>query len=261
MTALIGEGRHVALVGTFHDSDEMRKEVEKQVRKSSNDDKLLKRLERETFGNAYQRWYSRALPVVKQLLPERYDEFREFHRLDRRAKELDVASYTISDYIQGFRVTKGWSDEPVFDPGKVALGKLNSQVDILESVEQHLDSLLADITGVLEADLLDDEIARAQELLKAKYLRAGGIVAGVVLERHLKRLMDTHNVALRKVPQIASMNDALKQVKVYDVPQWRQIQRLGDLRNICAHHGEREPTTDEIAELISGIQKVVATVF
>jgi hypothetical protein len=115
--------------------------------------------------------------------------------------------------------------------------------------------------GLSRRDLLDDELATARELLKAKHLRAAGIVAGVVLERHLKRLITNHGVTFRKVPQIASLNDALKAAEVYDVPQWRRIQHLADVRNLCGHDGEREPTKDEVNELISGVDKVTKTVF
>ena len=56
-------------------------------------------------------------------------------------------------------------------------------------------------------------------------------------------------------------NDALKEGGVIDIPQWRFIQRLGDLRNLCDHNKDREPTKDEVAELIDGVDKLTKTVF
>ena len=213
----------------------------------------------EPFGTAYQRWYSQALRLVEQLLPDRYDEFRELNRLDKRPKELDVTTYTISEYIQGTRVTR--LGEAVFDPAAVALGKLQSQIDILASARARLDSKLADIEGVLEASLLDDELDTARGLLTAKRLRSAGVVAGVVLERHLKRLIANHQIPFRKKAQIGNLNDALKEAGIFDVPQWRRIQRLGDLRNLCGHDGERDPTDEEVLEIIEGVEKVVSTLF
>jgi hypothetical protein len=46
-----------------------------------------------------------------------------------------------------------------------------------------------------------------------------------------------------------------------DVPTWRQIQRLGGIRNLCDHNKEREPTKDEVIELIGGVDKVSKTLF
>lgn len=222
---------------------------------------IAKAISEESFGTSYQRWYSKALRVVEQILPDRYSEFRELNRLDKRPSLLDVTTYSISEYIHGTTVTRGYLSEPVFDTAAVALTKFKNQIDILASAEGRIESSLADIEGVIEASLLDDEISTARELLRAKYIRAAGVVAGVVLERHLKRLVVNHEITFRKKAQIANLNDALKEEKVYDVPQWRQIQRLGDIRNLCGHDGDRDPTPDEADELISGVEKVSTTVF
>jgi len=119
-------------------------------------------VDKNDFAAQYQRWYSRALPAIEQVLPDRYVEFREFHRLDKRPKELDVTTYTISDYLQGTRVTTGYGafKEEVFDSTRTGLAKFKSQIDILSSASSRLDSRLSDITSVVEASLLDDEIER-----------------------------------------------------------------------------------------------------
>jgi hypothetical protein len=216
---------------------------------------------KEDFGRTFEAWYLRALPVVEQLLPGRYGEFSELYRLGKRPKDLDPSTYTISDFIQGITVTRTFPREEAFSAWHVAHAKLANQINIMRSAEARLDSVLSDVTGVVEADLLDNELSAARELHKTKHLRSAGVVAGVVLERHLKRLVANHQVIFRKAPQIASLNDALKATKVYDVPQWRRIQALGDLRNLCAHDVEREPTSDEVVELIAGVEKVTKTVW
>lgn len=221
---------------------------------------LLKLVEGEDFGSPYQRWYSEALRVVEQLLPDRYVEFRELYRLDKKPKELDVTTYTISEYIHGTTVSQG--GRRLFDPAAVALGKTKDQIDILSSARVRLDSLLSDIEGSLEATLLDDELATAAALLKAKHIRSAGVVAGVVLERHLKTVLANHEASLgRKKAQIGNLNDVLKEAKVFDVPRWREVQRLGDIRNLCGHDGEREPKSQEVQELIEGTERIIKTVF
>jgi HEPN domain-containing protein len=213
------------------------------------------------FGREYQAWYSQSLPVVEQLLPDRYVEFRELHRLAKPPKELDPSTYTINDYLQGVKVTNSFTREEAFSSWHVTHSKLQIQIDIVRSAEARLDSALSEITGVIEAGIFDDELAAARELLKAKHLRSAGVIAGVVLERHLKRVLATHGVKSPRTQQIGKLNDALKEAKVYDVPQWRQIQRLGDIRNLCAHDNERDPTEDEVAELVDSVAKVVSTIF
>jgi len=56
-------------------------------------------------------------------------------------------------------------------------------------------------------------------------------------------------------------NDVLKNAGVIDVPTWRQIQYLGDIRNLCDPHKEREPTQQEVEELIKRVEKITKTLF
>ena len=87
-------------------------------------------------------------------------------------------------------------------------------------------------------------------------------MAGVVLERHLKEVCDNHGGTIRKkAPQISDLNNALKGANVIDIPRWRSIQHLGDLRNLCAHDKKSEPTEDQIEDLLAGVSKVTKTIF
>jgi hypothetical protein len=84
---------------------------------------------------------------------------------------------------------------------------------------------------------------------------------GVVLEKHLGQVADDHSITPRKkAPTISDLNDALKGAGVLDVPVWRQIQRLGDIRNLCDHNKEREPTKEQVLELADGVAKMVKSV-
>lgn len=55
---------------------------------------------------AYQGWYSKASPVVQQVLPDRHAEFVELYQIAKR-KQIDVVTYTIKDYLLGLQVTRG----------------------------------------------------------------------------------------------------------------------------------------------------------
>jgi VanZ family protein len=250
-----GEALHqLALIKGLQDRDP----TSDQLKQVSED--IIKGLTKFKFPEAYQGWYSRSLRVVEQLLPDRHDEFCQLYMPDRPPKELDAVTYTISHYLAGIVVSR--HGQPVLEPLTVLDTKLGQQVNILRSAQDRLGSMLSDIKGVLEADLFDDEVAAAEDLLKKKHVRAAGVVAGVVLERHLKRIAGNHKIVLRKKqPTIGDLNDALKQASVYDTIQWRQIQRLSDIRNYAGHAKERDPTSEEIQELISGTDKIVKTLF
>lgn len=102
----------------------------------------------------------------------------------------------------------------------------------------------------------------AKELAKNGFNRAAGVVAGVVLERHLKEVSGNHGITIRKrAPAISDLNDTLKNENVIAIPDWRSIQHLGDLRNLCGHDKDSEPTRDKVNDLISGVAKVTKTIF
>ena len=208
----------------------------------------------------YQRWYTRALVVVRQLIPERLPEFEEQYKLDKR-KGIDSSTYTISDYLLGCMVTD-ILDEEVFSSFAAFQRRFLNQLAILRSAQTRIDSILADIKGIIRADLFDTELETARELLKNDYFRPAGVVAGVVLEGHLSAVCENHMIKItKKNPGIGDYNDKLKDGEVYDIPNWRFIQRLGDIRNLCGHKRKREPTKEEVEELISGVEKVIKTVF
>lgn len=210
------------------------------------------------FRSHYESWYSKALGMVSQVLPDRAMDFRHLYKLDRR-KEIDFESYTLADYQIGLAVTR--RGEPVFDVNTTAFVKFQQQLNIVKAGRAALDSRLADIRGVLQADLLDSELDSARELLKNGFLRASGVVAGVALEAHLADVARSHSVAIRsKSPTIAHYNDALKAAGTLDVPRWRSIQGLADIRNVCAHSTGREPTSDEVRDLIDGVAKVTKSI-
>jgi len=211
------------------------------------------------FGGSYQNWYSEAHAVVKQLLPDRLDDFTRYYAIPKGRKEVVATNYTIEDYLQGVRVRRG--GEVVAD-ATAAIPRFSQQLAILKSAEGRFQSSLFDIKQLVQADLMDSEIESARLLKKNGFLRAAGAVAGVVIEKHLAQVCQNHDVTTtKKHPTIADLNDALKNKEVIETPQWRGIQHLADLRNLCDHNKEREPKPDEIDDLIDGTEKLIKTLF
>jgi hypothetical protein len=213
------------------------------------------------FSEHYQKWYTRALAVVRTLALERLDEFRRLYEGDQKRKVLDATSYCIADYVRGHRpAPRGIPEREPFDVKMAAYVRVNTQVDIVASAAWRLDDILSNIRGVLQANLFNSELEAARHLRDNGHLRAAGAVAGVVLESHLAEVCTHHSVAVRKKdPHVSDYNDALKNAGVFDVIQWRGVQRLADIRNLCDHKKQRDPTPDEVDDLISGVDKAIKT--
>ena len=212
-----------------------------------------------SFKDEYQPWYSEAKALVRQLLPDRLSDFTRHYEKPKSRKDMTSENYTIEDYLQELEVTLGTSK--VVGPD-AAISRFYQQLSIVKSIRGRFQSSLFDIRQLAQADLFDSELDASRELAKNKFTRAAGAVAGVVLERHLKEVCGAHGVAVRKkAPQISDLNDALKGANAIDLPQWRSIQYLGDLRNLCAHNKESEPKADQVEDLLVGVAKVTKTIF
>ena len=221
-------------------------------------EKKLRGLKLPSFKDRYEHWYSVSMQVVRQLLPDRLSDFVKQYK-DEKRKQTDFLTYGVSDYMIGLRRTRGY--ETVVD-GKAAFPKFEQQLNILKSTQARLESSLFDMLEILQADLFDDELDAATELSRKGFLRGAGAVAGVVLERHLGHVCVKHNLRTRKkAPTISDFNQMLKDGDVIDTPTWRFIQLLGDLRNLCDHPKDRDPSKEEVNDLVSGVEKVIKTVF
>ncbi len=215
------------------------------------------------FESDYQGWFTEAIAIVRQLIPDRVAEFDHLYKGDGKRKAVNESTYNIQDWLNGVRSgVSSYTGKKAFDDFASVTMRFTTQAQILKSATRRFESSLFDIRQLVQADLLDSELKAARELMNHGFLRAAGAVAGVVLEKHLGQVAINHGLEVRKKnPAIGDLNDLLKKNDVLDVPVWRQIQRLADTRNICDHKGTREPRTDEIDELIAGVDKITGTLF
>lgn len=201
----------------------------------------------------YEVWYSKTLIIIENFLPSRAEDFRRLYRNENR-RIINSASYTITDALRAV------AQIPYFAPWTASIC-ISQQCDILKACLEIFDNRIIDLKSIIAADVFDSEIDAARHLLKKGFLRAAGAICGVVLEKHFLGVANNHNINVnKKSPTIADFNDVFKDV-IYDLVEWRNIQYLGDIRNLCDHNKGREPSEKEIEELISGTERVVKEVF
>jgi hypothetical protein len=235
---------------------------EKQVKADLKlDHETAKRLlNLPSFNISYEAWYSESLALLRQVLPDRLTGFKEHFEAPKNRKDITYASYRIQDALKGLRVTRSPYDKVVVDD-KASIPHFRQQLAILMAAQKRFESSLFEIRQLVQADLFDKEIDSARELLKNKFFRAAGAITGVLLEKHLRQVCDDHGIKVtKKNPGINDLNQLLKDSGVIDVPQWRYITLLGDIRNLCDHNKQKEPTEAQVSDLIDGTDKVLKTI-
>jgi hypothetical protein len=237
--------------------DTIRKQNETKKKKKTTEDN-------ENFPAiqvSYNKWYTAALPLIRLLAQERYEDFSSFYKLSKRKTNYySTLEYTISDYLNNDReMLKSGLDN--FDEFETFSIKFQNQLAILNACIENIDTLLFDIENVLQYNMYKSELEAATDLLKNGFTRPAGALAAVVLERYLKEICIKHEIKLnKKKPTLADYNEVLKTAGVIDQILWREVQHLGDIRNYCDHPLEREPRKDEVEDLISATAEIIARI-
>lgn len=238
--------------------NELRDEYKESFDKLSADEK--EKFLKASFKDNYNSWYNEALCLIKQLMPDRLDEFVSLYKLPKRKdQEISYLSYTISDYLLGVVVKEM---RYVKLNGKAAVPKFQQQLQIVISLKDRFKSSLYDIEQLVQADMMDSEIDSAKLLLKNGFLRAAGAICGVVLEKHFSTICDKRGIKPpKKNPCLNDYNQLLKDEGIIDTPTWRKISYLADIRNLCDHNKREEPTKEQLKDLVDGTEKTIKTVF
>lgn len=239
--------------------NELRNEYEEAFNNLSDEDNKL--FLNAKFKEDYHAWYNESLALIKQLVPERLEDFSSFYRLPKRKdSEISILTYTISDYLVGAVVRDALGS--VIADGKIAVKKFEQQLLMVTSLKKRFESSLYDIKQLVQADTMDSEIESVKVLLKNGFYRAAGAICGVVLEKHFELVCNIRNIKLKKKnPCINDYNQLLKDEGIIDTPTWRRISYYADIRNLCDHNKKEEPNKEQLQDLVNGTEKVIKTIF
>ncbi|HEY1774188.1 MAG TPA: hypothetical protein VGH91_13450 [Gammaproteobacteria bacterium] len=208
-------------------------------------------IEESHFEDYYQCWYSRALPLMKQLALDRYAEFQSFYVVDPRYPWGDSTAYVIQDYFRGRE-----SD----DAGADTIRCFKNQLAILKSVADRLAWSSLDTEDQVQRGLQLALLETARKLMDID-ARAAGALAATVLETFLKKLTARHRLKFRRqIPPLREYIDALHTAKVLDIPIHAQATWLAEISDRSRVAGET-PTKLQVRDLIDGTYWQITNVF
>jgi hypothetical protein len=127
-----------------------------------------------SFRTEYQKWYSEALALVRQVLPDRVADLIRHYEKPKARKELSNENYRVEDFLQGLEATRGYHQKEKVVGRDAAIPHFEQQLAIVRAATARFESCLLDIRHMVQADLLDSEIESAEHLAKFKFGRAAG---------------------------------------------------------------------------------------
>jgi hypothetical protein len=126
---------------------------------------------------------------------------------------------------------------------------------LLAAKEDYAGGYLNTVRNLVQAELFDDELEQAEELLKAGYHAPAAVIAGVVLETRLRKMCQNNKLSTGKLDK---MNADLVKAGAYKAIRQEQITVWAGIRNAAAHGNADQFTRDDVAAMIRDVRTFLA---
>lgn len=127
--------------------------------------------------------------------------------------------------------------------------------------EDYENGYLFNTRTLIEAEVFDDFLEQAEELLKKGYYQPAAVIAGCVLEDGLRKLCDRNSIVLPAKATIDPMNVELAKAGIYNKLVQKKITALADLRNKAAHGEWSEFTEKDVEDMIRDVRRFMEDYF
>jgi hypothetical protein len=146
------------------------------------------------------------------------------------------------------------------------LGNAERGIAILQAVRDELaGGWVFTVKGLVAAELFADFLSMAEHLLESGYKDPAAVLAGSVLEEHLRQLSTKRGIPVeddrdgKLVPRKADrINVELAKGDVYNKLDQKLITAWLDLRNHAAHGHYTAYTDVQVSQMLSGILEFIA---
>lgn len=137
---------------------------------------------------------------------------------------------------------------------------------ILSSLKAALDDLKGgnffEAKHLIEAEVFGDLLEQAEELQSSGYKDAAAVLAGGVLEKHMRSMCASRGISLLKPngkhKMINDLNDELAKNGTYNALKKKQVAAWADLRNKAAHGNFSEYSANDVAAFLRDVSDFCA---
>jgi hypothetical protein len=143
-------------------------------------------------------------------------------------------------------------------------GYENAQVPALAGVLRALradyaDGYVRSVEELVHADVFDDFLEMAEELLSKSYKDAAAVIGGSVLETQLRKLAAKHGLTLHdpsgRQQTGGPLNDSLAKAGVYSKLTQKRLTAQLHIRNKAAHGEYSEYEAQDVQDLLASVRE------
>jgi len=205
----------------------------------------------DRFDQLYQE-----IPIIESTMKRVHGELGDYTVMDDelsltwkvKAKNLLVAacgkeSQHYQEFIAAEKINSFESNSDPFKRMKSVF---------IAAMDDYKGGYLTSIKNLIQADVFDNELEQAEELLSSGYKLAAAVIAGVVLETTLRDLCTREGISHGKLDK---MNSDLAKVGIYNKLQQKRITALADIRNSAAHGKPDKFTDADVTNMIRDIEQ------
>ena len=134
------------------------------------------------------------------------------------------------------------------------LGAIPGHCGILKAAKEDLEhGYIEDVRDLVAGELFSDFLEQSSELLEAGYPGPAAVLAGAVLEDHLRKLCNAREIELPAKPKLDSMNAQLAKAGLYGRLTQKKLTAVADIRNSAAHGRWDDFQTEDVADMIKWV--------
>lgn len=191
------------------------------------------------------------------------------------ARRSELARNWVSENVQEITTLSCAAIMRLAPPGSAYLDQMKSVLTNTrqsvgrsrdEEIEYRLRGILSALRGdfdagrlqsfqeLIHADLFSDFLEMAEYFLGEGYKDPAAVIAGGVLEEHLRKLCGKHSLTVSAKPKLDTMNADLAKAGAYNKNVQKQITAWAGLRNDAAHGNYSNYGKDEIKLMVAGIR-------
>jgi hypothetical protein len=144
-----------------------------------------------------------------------------------------------------------FKDGVTYTPVKKGIGILTA------AKEDYQSGYLVGIRKLVSAEIIGSLLDQAQELLDAGYIGPAAVLAGSILEDHIKKICIEKQIALSDKPKLDYMNAQLAKIEYYNKLTQKQITSWAEIRNSAAHGNWEKFKEVDIRDMIKWIYRFI----